>query len=101
MATFFDSKQEVLDFQITPHGKRLLSNGKFKPTYYSFVDEGIIYDSEYADSITDQNDIEQRIQDETPVLKVLTNTYGIERDIKEKGKVKEKLLIDKIGRAHV
>jgi hypothetical protein len=98
MATFFDSKQEVIDFQITPHGKRLLSKGKFKPTYYSFVDEGVVYDNEYGGVVTElQNNIESRIQDETPVLKVLTNTYGVERDIKQKGNVKEKLLIDNLS----
>ena len=98
MATFFDSKQEVIDFQITPHGKRLMSKGNFKPTYYSFVDEGIIYDSQYA-SFTDnsQNDIESRIQEQTPVLKIIANTYGIERDIKQKANVKDKLLIDNLS----
>jgi len=98
MATFFDSKQEVIDFQITPHGKRLMSKGNFKPTYYSFVDEGVIYDSEYA-SFTDnsQNDIESRIQEETPVLKIIANTYGVERDIKQKANVKDKLLIDNLS----
>lgn len=98
MATFFDSKQEVIDFQVTPHGKRLLSKGKFKPTYYSFVDEGVIYDGQYASFEDDnQNSIESRIQDETPVLKIISNTYGIERDMKQKGNVKEKLLIDNLS----
>lgn len=98
MATFFDSKQEVIDFQLTPHGKRLLSNGKFKPTYYSFVDEGIIYDNTYAGVTTSvQNDIELRIQDQTPVLKVAPLSYGIDRGIKEKANVEEKLLIDKLS----
>jgi len=97
MATFFDSKQEVIDFQITPHGKRLLSKGKFKPTYYSFSDEGILYDSQYASISTEQNDIESRIQEETPVLKISPLSYGVERDIKEKANIEEKLLIDKLS----
>jgi len=98
MATFFDSKQEILDFQLTPHGKRLLSKGKFKPTYYSFVDEGVIYDGQYASAPDNtQNSIESRIQDSTPVLKISPLSYGIERDIKEKGNVQEKLLIDKLS----
>ncbi|MFM1840081.1 MAG: hypothetical protein RIR47_130 [Bacteroidota bacterium] len=97
MATFFDSKQEVIDFQLTPHGKRLLSKGKFKPAFYSFVDEGVIYDSNYFSASTNQNDIESRIQDQTPVLKVSPLTYGIERDLKSKGNVSEKLLVDKLS----
>lgn len=98
MASFFDSKQEVIDFELTPHGKRLLSKGKFKPSYYSFSDEGIIYDNSYADILSEnQNNIETRIQDETPTLKVIPLSYGIERDIKEKGNIIEKLLIDKLS----
>ena len=98
MASFFDSKQEVIDFQITPHGKRLLSKGKFKPSYYSFVDEGVVYDDSYIGVINEnQNNIEPRIQDGTPTLKSIPLSYGIERDIKEKGNIKEKLLIDELS----
>ena len=38
-----------------------------------------------------------RIQDQTPVIKVSPLSYGIDRDIKEKANVEEKLLIDKLS----
>jgi len=48
---FFNPKEEVLDIQLTQQGKRLLSMGKFKPKYYAFYDDDIIYDSSYAGTI--------------------------------------------------
>ena len=45
--SFFDSKEEVLDVQLTPYGKHLLSKGLFKPAYYSFHDDGVIYDNRF------------------------------------------------------
>jgi len=64
--TFFNKKEEVLDIQLTQYGKNRLSLGKFKPTYYSFFDDDILYDGEYAGISEDQNDIEGRIQENTP-----------------------------------
>ena len=49
MAKFLNKKEQVIDFQLTPYGKHKLATGNFKPVYYSFYDEGIIYDGEYAD----------------------------------------------------
>jgi len=67
---FFDKKEEVLDLQLTQYGKQLLSQGKFKPTYYAFFDNNILYDSSYS-GISNENitSIEPRIQDETPYSK--------------------------------
>jgi hypothetical protein len=64
--TFFNKKEEVLDIQLTQFGKQLLSAGKFKPMYYSFFDSSILYDGEAAGITEVQNDIEGRIQEETP-----------------------------------
>ena len=33
---FMDKKEEVIDIELTPHGK-LLSMGKMKPVYYAFL----------------------------------------------------------------
>ena len=44
---FADKKEEVLDLQLTPHGKYLLSLGKLRPVYYSFHDDNILYNLEY------------------------------------------------------
>jgi hypothetical protein len=68
--TFFNKKEEVLDLQLTQYGKQLLSLGKFKPVYYNFFDNNILYDTKYSD-IENENitSIESRIQDETPYCK--------------------------------
>lgn len=65
----FNSKEEVINIELTSYGKFLLSRGKFKPAYYSFHDEGIVYDSEYANFQENSNTSENRIQQETPHLK--------------------------------
>ena len=51
---FFDKKEEVLDIELTQYGKHLLSRGKFKPTYYAFFDNNVLYDPEYADTTYDR-----------------------------------------------
>lgn len=45
---FLDRKEQVLELDLTQYGKSLLSRGKFKPVYYAFFDDDIIYDGEYA-----------------------------------------------------
>ena len=64
--TFFNPKEEVLDIQLTQYGKYLLSLGKWKPMYYAFFDNDVIYDGESAGLVEVQNDIEPRIQENTP-----------------------------------
>ena len=65
----FDKKEDVLDIQLTQHGKYLVSKGKFKPTYYAFFDDDIVYDSSYAGFTTEeQNAIQDRIE-QTPRTK--------------------------------
>ena len=45
---FFNRKEEVIDIQLTQHGKHLLSKGRLSPKYYAFFDDDVIYDSAYA-----------------------------------------------------
>lgn len=59
--SFFNNKEEVLDILLTEYGKKLYSEGKFKPVYYSFYDEEVIYDTAYAGFTEAQNDSEGRI----------------------------------------
>jgi hypothetical protein len=74
---FFNSKEEVLDVQLTQYGRHLLSQGQWKPTYYAFFDDGVIYDYARAGVTTEaKNDIEARIQDETPYFRTQTNFSG-------------------------
>jgi hypothetical protein len=78
--SFFDRKEQVLDLQMTQHGKRLLSRGEFKPTYYEFYDNDILYDSGYVSGSEAQNDITSRII-ETPRLSTQYNFEGVESQI--------------------
>jgi len=66
---FFNKKEEVLDIKLTQFGKQLLSIGKFKPVYYAFFDSNILYDGAHGEITEVQNDIEGRIQEDTPQMK--------------------------------
>jgi hypothetical protein len=84
---FFDDKQEVMDVVITPYGKHLLSTGKFSPEYYSFFDDDVLYDAQWAGtgpaSITTeaQNSTEGRIQHKTPRIKPPSVYTGVETSV--------------------
>mgnify|MGYP003111818493 CR=1 FL=1 len=58
---FFDPKEEVIDLQLTQFGRHLLSKGKFKPVYYSFFDDDVLYNSENAGYTEEQNQTHERI----------------------------------------
>ena len=80
---FFDKKEDVLDFQLTEYGKRLLEQGNLKPEYYAFYDEDILYDSNAGGFSESQNEAARRIKYETPSLRVQTNTTGVETRVNE------------------
>jgi len=65
---FMNKKEEVIDIELTPYGKRLLSMGKMKPAYYAFFDDNIMYDAAYAGIEESQNIIQDRITELTPQL---------------------------------
>lgn len=78
--TFFNKKEEVIDIQFTRFGKRLLAAGQFKPSYYQFFDDDIVYNSNsHAGTgfLESQNDTQDRILSGTPRLKGNPNTSGI------------------------
>ena len=75
--SFFDKKQEVIDIKITQFGKNLLARGFFKPVYYRFFDDDILYNSECAGFSEEQNKTEERIFD-TPRIKTLYQSIGVE-----------------------
>ena len=64
MAGFINKKEEVIDISLTQHGKYLISKGKFKPSFYAFYDDDILYDAAHA-KITSgsQNENLTRIKD--------------------------------------
>jgi len=80
--TFFNKKEDVIEIQLTQHGKYLLSKGKFKPSYYAFFDDGIIYDAAYGGFTEEQNAIQDRIE-KTPVLKTQYTFNSREKAVKK------------------
>jgi hypothetical protein len=90
--SFFDKKEEVLDIELTQYGKHLLSKGKFKPVYYAFFDDDVIYDSEYGGFQEAQSETTDRVKDETANVKAQHVHYGVEQNFE---KSKQLLRIDK------
>lgn len=46
--SFINKKERVIQIELTQFGKKLLSKGNFKPQFYQFFDDDIIYDNEYG-----------------------------------------------------
>lgn len=80
---FKNKKEEVIDIQLTSYGKMLLSKGRFKPEFYTFYDDDILYDSTYASIDEHQNDSQIRILEETPVLENQVNYECVEDSVKK------------------
>ena len=71
MAKFLNKKEQVIDLKLTSYGHYLMSMGMFKPVYYAFYDDNILYDKRYAGpgtALEPQNEIHQRIKKETQYL---------------------------------
>jgi len=79
---FANKKEEVIDIELTPHGRYLLSLGRLKPVYYSFHDNNILYDGRYAEIVEYTKDIEDRIQHDTPQPKTLNTRASREKNTK-------------------
>jgi hypothetical protein len=79
--SIFDQKQDVLDIELTSYGKYLLSKGQFKPEYYAFFDDDIIYDLDHAGMSESQNDTETRILEEIIYLRSNTSRKSKEKTV--------------------
>jgi len=90
MTKFLDKKEQVFDLKLTPYGRYLLSIGTFKPSYYAFFDDNILYDGRYRAGSgptiagntapkESQNNINKRIKEETPYMGSLV----LFRDVEE------------------
>jgi len=77
--SFFDRKEEVIDLQMTQFGKQLFADGEFKPVYYAFFDDDIIYDINYTGHTEAQNETSERIKTAAR-LKTQYVHYGIETE---------------------
>jgi hypothetical protein len=73
---FFNKKEEVLNVELTEYGEYMLAIGKLNPTFYAFFDDDIQYDTAGSGYSETQNDIANRIQYETPQLKILGSRSG-------------------------
>ena len=87
---FFDKKEDVMEVALTPYGRYKLSRGQLNPTFYAFYDDDVIYDNQHANAGSDslpfvelQNDIEGRIQEDTPKLRVIRSRTSVEDEINE------------------
>jgi len=88
--TFFNKKEEVLDIQLTQLGKYLLSKGKFKPVFYTFSDDEILYNRNFSlgspmtlkkTFIENDKQANDRIQKETPRTRTFYNHDGVETNV--------------------
>ena len=82
---FINKKEKVLDIKLTQFGKNSLSRGVFKPSYYQFFDDNIIYDVQYAGVTEEQNSSENRIKEKVTfdtqyLVKGLQTRFDIESD---------------------
>ena len=69
MVRFFNQKEEVIDIELTPYGKQRFAQGTFSPAHYVFYDTSILYNGMFAEITEAQNQIANRISNETPRLK--------------------------------
>jgi hypothetical protein len=83
MSSFLDNKEEVIKLELTTYGKKLLAQGQFKPEFYAFFDDGIVYDLAYIGTTENQNSTQGRILDDfisLPLLNIgaksLSNSLG-------------------------
>ena len=79
--TFFNKKEEVIEVQLTPYGRKLLSQGKLKPEYYAFFDDDILYDSQKAGFSENNSESKTRILTETPSTRPVVANFGVETGI--------------------
>lgn len=67
---FFNKKEEVLNIELTPVGRKKYSEGKFNPMFYSFSDEGVLYDASRASVTEEQNEVQKRIREVAKARKI-------------------------------
>ena len=76
MVRFFNQKEEVISLELTPYGKKKYSDGEFLPKFYSFYDSDILYDGAYGNLLEEQNNIVNRISNNTPRIKPVARFTG-------------------------
>ena len=80
--SFLNKKEQVLDIELTQLGKYQLAKGNFKPVYYAFSDDEVLYDLTYAGSGSEVNrETSNRIQKDTQRVKAFYEHDGAETRI--------------------
>ena len=85
MAKFLNKKEQVIDFKFTTYGKHLLSVGKFKPVYYAFFDDNVLYDGQYTGLTGSRNSTDNghaRIKQGTQYMEGLVLFENVEDEAK-------------------
>lgn len=77
MSGFLNQKEEVLNIDLTKHGRRLLGLGTFQPEYYEFFDDSVIYDLSYGGSTEIQNASQERILNKDLTIRALNVSEDI------------------------
>ncbi len=76
--TFFNKKEDVIKLELTPHGRKMLSKGKLKPSFYTFLDDDVLYDVTRGGGSENNSQSKSRIISETPYMKPQTNYKGVD-----------------------
>jgi hypothetical protein len=96
--TFFNKKEDIMEVQLTPYGRKLLSQGELKPEYYAFFDDDILYDSGKGGFAETNSQSKTRILTETPSMRPISANFGIESNIEtEYSQVIDNHMLQAIG----
>lgn len=78
MADILDKKEDVLKVEMTKHGRKMFGLGQFKPHYFSFFDNSVIYDHSYGGILDEEiNNIQNRILYKSLTFSSLNNTNDV------------------------
>tara|TARA_R100000008_G_C3587669_1_gene173867 strand:+ start:2708 stop:3721 length:1014 start_codon:yes stop_codon:yes gene_type:complete len=79
---FFNKKQDVIELKLTQFGRHLLSKGLFKPEFYAFYDDNVLYNADSAGiTIEEQNSSQERIR-EAQTMKPQISFSSLEKEFK-------------------
>ena len=83
MAKFINKKEQVFDLKLTPYAKYMMSIGQFKPAFYAFYDDNVLYDKSYATASATEtrNDINSRIKDDTQYIESLVLFRDVDKTL--------------------
>ena len=95
--TFFNRKEEVMDIQLTQYGKYLLTKGKFKPAFYAFSDDDIIYDTAYGGEPKEFSEEPFNRVSSVPRIKTIYNITSVEQSVKELNEHNFRKAVDRYG----